>query len=373
MELLSEMPVLYVPRPGRLTALVRSRLRSPDIERSTVRTILATDYGLQLSGSPDNLPNARRNRNLIVETGRERMVFKLYRDDWQRETIDFEHAILRRLAELDYPAPRLVPTQDGRTWVARDSQRYALFEFIDGVNYSSSYLLRPHRLRLMALLGQILAELHRRLAGFQPAGRHHLGFTGYDTPRQRDLAWHVAMVADLKARSAELIDPEAMAQAAWLTERSDALLEELARLDDVLTRAALPRVVIHGDYGLHNLVVQRLGQGTAVDFELARLEWRLSDLASCLSKMRTDGGGYDFESMCWFMRAYRAVFPIDAEEWQHFPAVLKYYRLMGAVQYWKSYFETNGPARKLASARDSLEQAAWATEHPHEITELGRI
>ena len=367
------MPVLYVPRPGRLTALVRSRLRSPDIERATVRAILSADYGLQLDGSPDNLPNARRNRNLIVETSRGRMVFKLYRADWRPETIDFEHSILRRLTELACPAPRLVPTRDGRTWVAHEGQSYALFDFIGGLNYSSSYLLRSHRLRLMALLGQVLAELHKRLAGFQPAGRHHLGFTGYDTPRQRDLAWHVAMVADLKARSVALADPEATANSAWLIERGDALLDELARLDGVLSQAGLLRVVIHGDYGLHNLVVQSLGRATPVDFELSRIEWRLSDLASCLSKLRTDGGGYDFESMCWFMRAYQAVFPIDSEEWRYFPAVLKYYRLMGAVQYWKSYFETNGPARKLASARDSLEQSTWAIEHPHEIAELGRI
>jgi Ser/Thr protein kinase RdoA (MazF antagonist) len=356
-----------------MTALIRSRLRSPDIERATVRDILAADYNLKLDGSLDNLPNARRNRNLIVEAGRRRMIFKLYRADWQPEVIDFEHSILRRLAELNCPAPRLIPTRDGRTWVALNGRRYALFEFIDGVNYSSSYLLRPHRLRLMALLGQILAELHLKLRGFQPAGRHHLGFTGYDAPRQRDLAWHVAMAADLKARSAALVDPEATELVAWLTKRSDALLEELARLDSLLASAGLLRVVIHGDYGLHNLVVQTLGQATPVDFELARIEWRLSDLASCLSKMRVDGGAFDFESMRYFMRGYQAVFPIDDEEWGYFPEVLKFYRLMAAVQYWKSYFETNGPARKLASARDALEQAAWATEYPREIAELGRI
>jgi Ser/Thr protein kinase RdoA (MazF antagonist) len=371
MTLLSDTPILYVPRPSRLTALVRSRFRSPDIDRATVSRILAADYNLELTGPPDNLPNTRRNRNLIVETRAGRMVLKHYRADWRPETIDFEHSILTRLAEIDCPAPRLVPAADGRTWVTRDGGRYTLFRFIDGINYSSSFLLRPQRLQLTALLGAILAGLHVRLAGFVPAVRHHLGFMGYDAPRQRDMAWHRAMVAELTARSAGLADEAAAQQAAWLVGRREAMLDEMAFLDDVLSSASLPRVIIHGDYGLHNLVVQSLNRATPVDFELARLEWRLSDLASCLSKMRTDVGTYDFESMYCFMRAYRAVFPISAEEWRYFPDVLKFYRLMGAIQYWKSYFETNGPARKLAAARDALEQSSWAREYPREVRELG--
>lgn len=370
MNLFSAPTIVYFPRPGRLTAGVHSRLRPPDIARETVGDVLLSDYGLGLTAPPENLPNTRRNRNLIVHTTDGKMVFKHYRRDWQPETIDFEHSILRRLAGIRSPAPRLVPTRDGRTWVGRAADRYCLFEFIDGVNYSSAYLLRAHRLGLTALLGGVLAHIHRDLAGFCPTGRHHLGFMAYDGPRRRDLAWHAARIAELSAASAGLPAAADRRHAAWLVDRGDAILEDLSRLDAALNDAALPRLIIHGDYGLHNLVVRALDRATPVDFELARLEWRLSDLASCLSKMRYAAGGYDFDGMRHFMRAYRAVYPIDPEEWRWFPDVLRHYRLMAAVQYWNSYFETGGPTRKLLSARDALEQADWGRNHPREIAEL---
>lgn len=370
---MTTLSILYVPRPSRLTAHVRSRLRSLDIEQNTVSAILRDEYGLTVTASPDNLPNTRRNHNLIVHTTAGKKVFKLYRRDWRPATIDFEHSILRRLAELDVPAPRLAATRDGRTWVSHGDDRYALFDFIDGTNYSSSFLLRAHRLRLTSLSGAILAGLHRELQGFLPDGRHHLGFAAYEGPRHRDLAWHAARIAELKAQSADLRDPEAQRHADWLIERGEYMVEEMGRLDEALDGAGLPRLIIHGDYGMHNLVIRKLGQGTPVDFELARLEWRLSDLASCLSKLRYGDGPYDFESMRWFMRAYCQHYPISRDEWRWFPDVLRYYRLMGSVQYWNSYFETNGPTRKLLSARDAFEQANWGWDHQREVNELGNF
>lgn len=370
MNMFSTPAIVYFPRPGRLTAGVHSRLRAPDIAPETVSDILLSDYGLGLTAPPENLPNTRRNHNLIVHTTGGKMVFKQYRRDWQPTTIDFEHSILRRLSAIGSPAPRLVPTRDGRTWVGHAAGRFCLFEFIDGVNYSSAYLLRSHRLRLTALLGSVLARIHRDLAGFRPDGRHHLGFVAYDGPRHRDLAWHTARIAEMSVASTVLPDATDRRHAAWLVARGDDILEDLSRLDTTLHDAGLPRLIIHGDYGLHNLVVRTLDQATPVDFELARLEWRLSDLASCLSKMRYAAGGYDFEGMRWFMSAYRAIYPIAAEEWRWFPDVLRHYRLMAAVQYWNSYFETSGPTRKLLSARDALEQADWGRDHPREIAEL---
>ena len=43
---------------------------------------------------------------------------------------------------------------------------------------------------------------------------------------------------------------------------------------------------------------------------------------------------------------------------------------MKAVQYWKSYFETNGPVRKLKSSRDEIERASWALNNPQRLAEF---
>jgi Ser/Thr protein kinase RdoA (MazF antagonist) len=223
---------------------------------------------------------------------------------------------------------------------------------------------------LTALAGNVLGRLHRELCGFIPDGRHHLGFAAYEGERHRDLVWHAAKIEELTTASRELRDSEDGTHAGWLIDRSKGILEELNRLEEVLTGAHLPRAVIHGDYGLHNLVIRDRERATPVDFELARLEWRLSDLASCLSKLRFGDGPYDFESMRQFMRGYCAVYPIGRDEWRWFPDVLKVHRLMGVVGYWNSYFETGGPTRKLLSARDAYEQANWGWKHLREVNEL---
>jgi Ser/Thr protein kinase RdoA (MazF antagonist) len=122
--------------------------------------------------------------------------------------------------------------------------------------------------------------------------------------------------------------------------------------------------VIHGDYGLHNLLFRKDGTVIPIDFELARLEWRLSDLVSCMSRLRYGDGAYDFQSIRWFLAAYDVEHPLSDDEWRLFPEVWRFYKLQGAVQYWSSYFETGGPARKLIAARDALEQAARVADDP---------
>jgi Ser/Thr protein kinase RdoA (MazF antagonist) len=366
MSFISSIPfarIIHLPRPGWLSDYFSSRMRSLDIELATVHEILQ-HYGLELVKTPRNLPNTRRNHNLIVETNAGRKILKLYRSDWRQATIAYEHSILQHLAEIEFPAPRLSVAQNDDTWLVLGKHSYCLFDFIPGVNYSSSFLIRPQRVQMMATSGRTLARLHLSLRGFSPQGQHHLGFESYELGRHRDIAWHTHKVVDLISWSQNLADAESLPHTSWLIERSPELLNEMRALDDGLQAAGLPRVIIHGDYGLHNLLYQSLDQAVPVDFELARLEWRLSDLVSVVSKFRYQNGSYDFESIDAFMRAYQQEYPIGDEEWIHFPQVWKFYKLMKAVQYWGSYFETNGPARKLASARDEIYQSNWAFENP---------
>src|SRR5210317_1392777 len=86
-------PIIYFPRPGRLSDHFNSRLRTLDIDQEIVDAVL-TQYGLDLARKPRNLPNTRRNTNLIIETNHGRMVLKKYRPDWLTSTIEFEHSIL---------------------------------------------------------------------------------------------------------------------------------------------------------------------------------------------------------------------------------------------------------------------------------------
>ena len=368
------LPPAYIiafPRPGRVSDFLNSRFRSLDIQLATVEKIFSF-YGLEMTAAPQNLPNTRRNRNLIVHTLQGRKILKHYRVDWRTSSIAFEHSVLGRLAELNFPAPRLLSMRDGKTWLNLDGQHYCMFDFIDGKNYSSNFLMRPHRVRMMATSGRTLARLHKQLAGFLPDGQHHIGFKNYTDDRHRDMLWHIQKAKELRAWSRDLTEAEDKEQAGWLIQHSTQVLEEMSYLDETLRKAELPLLVIHGDYGLHNLIYQDLDTAIPVDYELSRLEWRMSDLVSVISKFSYKDGSYDFESIIRFMHAYQAEYPISDDEWNHFPMVWKYYKLMKAVQYWSSYFETNGPVRKLRSSRHEIERSSWALDNPQRLNEFRR-
>lgn len=349
-------PIFPIPRPERFLRAMAVQLRPPEIAHDTVAHILH-QYGLAPAGRPRNLTTAKRNRNLVVQTTAGRKVLKRYWPGWPASFVVHEHSILQRLATLNFPAPRLVATPAGHTFITHQEEQYALFDYERGRNYSAHFLLRPQRLRLMALAGRTLANLHQQLAGFVPAGRHYTGFQSNGGERWRDLAWHVAKVRELREKSGQLSGAEEGACARWLSDHSDEVLAELGQLDALLRPAGLPRLIIHGDYGLHNLHFHKDGRVTPLDFESARLEWRLRDLVNCLGRLRYDSSEFDVQSICHFMAAYQAIYPLHAVEWQWLPQVWRFCKLEDAVKYWNSYFETAGPARKLFSARKAVQQA----------------
>jgi len=364
--------VFCLPRPSTLYARLHARLRPPDIPAQDVHEILE-HYGLSLAGPPRNLPVGRRNRNLDLDTTGGRKLLKGYRPNWQAETVEYTHSILARLAETGFSASRLSLAPDGSTYVDLRGDYFTLFEFDEGMNYSGRFLVRAHRRKLMVLAGEMMARLHRQLKGFMPAGRHHMGFSNYTGPRWRDVEWHRRKLEEFKTRSIETKQPEPGSNMAWLVENSGRIGDEIARLDAVLSDADLPRLIVHGDYGLHNLLFRADGSVVIVDFELARIEWRLSDLVSCLSRFRYGELGdisYDYESIGWFLEGYQQVLPLSVDEWRFFPQVWAFYRYQSAVQYWNSYYATNGPERKLHSARDAVAQAEYALSHADELASL---
>jgi Ser/Thr protein kinase RdoA (MazF antagonist) len=247
---------------------------------------------------------------------------------------------------------------------------FGVFDLVQGTNYSLNYLMRSDRMALTRTAGRTLAQLHQSLENCVPDGQHHMGFASLTGTRHRDVAWHTVKIEELQGRSAALDEPEAASRAGSLVARAERLLEEITTLEHRLSQAEFPRLVIHGDYGLHNLLFDGRDMAVVVDFELARLDWRLNDLISVLGKHRYRGGHYDLDSMETFVRAYTSVFPLTADERDLLVDAWRLYKLQAAVQYWNSYFETSGPVRKLESAIDSLGQADLVATRPDLIDRL---
>jgi Ser/Thr protein kinase RdoA (MazF antagonist) len=139
----------------------------------------------------------------------------------------------------------------------------------------------------------------------------------------------------------------------------------------MLGAARLPRLVIHGDYGLHNLIFQGLDLAVPVDLELSRLDWRLNDLihlfAGCLGDRADER---DVRTMEMFSRAYASELPLTAEEEHVLFEAWRLYTLQSAVRHWNSFFRTDHRTAQLASAVRSIDRADWIIGRPDVVRRL---
>ena len=354
-----------VPLPSRVVDGVRTRFGSAPIDDATLREVLAR-YALRPDGRARDL-GGRRSRNVLVGTQAGPKVVKRYRGDWRPETIAVGHSVLGRLAERGVAAPRLLatrppeggangnghgPSAGAVTQVEIDGARYAVFEQLHGRSYASTSMPRIDRLRLMALAGATLARWHAALEGFRPEGRHHLGFVGYEGPRTRGLEWYRRSVEDLRRDKVG---------SARLRHGATELLERIEAGDAVLGPRDLPRRVIHGDFGLHNLLID--GDTAAIlDVELARIDHRLTDLLLVIGK-HVDHGVPDPEMLASFFDAYG---PVEERELISLDDAWRFQCATSAVRSWRSAASAGGPAaaaKRVEAAHRALDRMSWASEH----------
>ncbi|MEX0985637.1 MAG: phosphotransferase [Actinomycetota bacterium] len=349
--------MLALPRASRVVDETRARMRGPSIAPDVIREVLAA-CGLTPRGRAHDLGGGR-SRNVVVGTGAGPKVVKRYRDGWAPETIAYGHSILDRLAALGEPAPWLVRTADGRTQIEVNGDSYAVFDRLPGRTYTSTYLRRTDRSRLMTLAGATLQRWHEALDGFQPEGRHHMGFAGLEGPRARGLDWYRSTVEDL--RHDRVGSPRLVAE-------GPSLLDRIAGLDDALGRLDLPRRVIHGDFGLHNLMIHR-GVAAPVDVELSRIDWRVTDLLLIVGK-HLDGGEPDVELLAALFEAYGGV---DEVERAGLGDAWRYQCATSAVRSWVSVVGSADAPVRIAAAHRSLDRSTWAEEHPDVLSRLFRV
>jgi len=133
------------------------------------------------------------------------------------------------------------------------------------------------------------------------------------------------------------------------------VLERIASLDASLGRLDLPRRVIHGDFGLHNLLIEG-DVATPLDVELARIDWRLTDLLLVLDKQVGADGSVDGEALGVFFEGYGVLGDVEraalADAW-------RYQCVTSAVRSWLSVVGSADPASRVAAAHRSLELEDW--------------
>ena len=262
--------------------------------------------------APDRGTN---NQVRILDAGGSRYVLRWHQNA-TAEQIEAEHRLLAALVaarRLTFRVPEPIETADGRWTVTTARGPASLTSWIPGDHPARD---RPG----LELAGSALGELDLALAELPL----ELAPTDWSTRPLSRVHPLVTDVADLATALVAALPAEPSAH--WFAERVAAIEAEAAHCYETL-----PRQIVHGDFALGNLLVSR-GRVTGVlDFEIAGVDLRLTEVAAALTQS-TDGLPAD--EVAAFAHGYaRHVRLTDAER-AAVPTLIRY-RALGSI-VWRA-------------------------------------
>jgi Ser/Thr protein kinase RdoA (MazF antagonist) len=206
----------------------------------------------------------------VVEVGDTRYVLRRQPPDLTLADARFRHAFMTHLAAAGLPAPALLPAADGHTWALVGDGVYELQTYLDGHPFLSSGAASGARLEAAAVT---LGQLHQASADFvwQP----------HTWPEERSTANIANSYINLIADAAEN-DALSPATRHGLERVAGGCATRIEQASIALQMADAPQLHIHGDYQPHHLAFAEPDVSAIYDFDAARYELRLIELAYSL-------------------------------------------------------------------------------------------
>jgi len=223
---------------------------------------------------------SRRAPKVIIDAERGRFLFKRRakgRDDSAK--VAFTHQIQLSLAAQNFPLPHLLGTRrENNSMLLLGDQIYEMFEYIEGGNYDGSVESTYHA-------GHILGLYHKLLAGFQssytpPAGSYH------NSRAIQQAIGNTIRTLTVNGRPS-----------------GEELEKNIQSLDDAYTRCAKEvnglginewgKQIVHGDWHPGNMLFRDRKVVAVIDYDAARLQQRVIDLANGALQFSIIGGGED--------------------------------------------------------------------------------
>jgi Ser/Thr protein kinase RdoA (MazF antagonist) len=333
-----------LPRFDRLWARPAPGIAGDVIER------MAVAYGIDAVGPPVAVGRGRSG-TVLVPTRTGTLLVKRYKATLSDAAIAEEHAILRELQESSIPAPRLLASRHAATLHRVDGERLAAFHAVEGYVPLHERLLWPGEPTHVArLAGQVLAGLHEALERHQPDQVSPLG-VDRDGARAVGSAWHRDQ---LLRRGSSSVGEDIERARVWAIDRLDVVDAELGA-------ATLSTTVVHGDYGPYNLLARGGAPLLPVDFELARRDWRIVDLATAIPRFAQTRAGFRARRARAFLAAYASAGCWDVTERPLVPLVAEFLALRRAAVCWGRWQDGRG-AEHLAEARSRMAYARRIAE-----------
>jgi homoserine kinase type II len=273
--------------------------------------------------------------------------------------IHAQHALIEHLRRANFPAPAVIPTANGETLLVLDDEFYEIHEHIEGTFYDHAN--SAHLQEAASMLG----AYHARVRGFAPQALRGPGELYSPTTLRANLAyltdlWELGRDADLASIAQQL----------------------KAHATDLSTRfaghGALPHLVIHGDYYAGNLLFEGNRIVGVVDYDKARWQPRVVELAEALIYFASPRPGHlkylvysgflEWEPFTRFLHDYAPVVTLEENEASALPDYVRCIWLSISLQR----LVEKGPrlAKALDALREALALGNWARDNTSRMIEI---
>ena len=311
------------PQPG--LTIVSIFLSHPNMEQAREKfspdelTECLKHYDIgQPVGTQEFNRGSKRSPKLIIITGKGKFLLKRRvpgRDDLAK--IRFTHDIQRVLIRHGFPLPRIIAsTDEGKTLLILKDRCYELFEFVSGEDFDGSLDASYHA-------GAALGLYHRLLANFRteyspPTGSYHNASTIRQAIRR------IICTLPLESRPPQnevtrLVESLEGSYAHCCGRTADLGLEDW------------PTQIVHGDWHPGNMLFRQRKVLAVVDYDAARLQQRVIDLANGVLQFSIITGGespktwpdhLDESRFKRFMRGYATEEAVSHAEIQAVPYLM---------------------------------------------------
>jgi homoserine kinase type II len=233
------------------------------------------------------------------------------------EKVAFTHQIQIRLAQQSFPLPHLLGTRDeNNSMLVMNERIYEMQEFIEGGDYDGS----P---QATGQAGQILGLYHKLLEDFE-SDFEPLSASYHDAK-----AIHKALV-----KAGEMLRPQVKKHGNDILNNLHFLQEAYRRCCEGVNRLGLkdwPPQIVHGDWHPGNMLFRNRRVAAVIDYDTARLQQRVIDLANGALQFSLLGGGenpdtwpenLDVERFRAFLQGYDGVNVISTDELRAIPCLM---------------------------------------------------
>lgn len=283
-----------------------------------------------------------------------RYILRIYNNGNDSNRVQFEHAILDRLKDMQLSVriPTAVPSlTTGKTHVLLSSGAEAsLFHLIPGVLPKLSFVRE---------IGAASGELSRAFAQI------HVPLTPPTPPYYELYKVHHAITRDIFL--SEIAKPDFDI----CREAINTLIEEIFAVEKLIEKLLalnLPKQLIHGDLHYDNVLVYEDAVSGLLDFEFCAIDWRGMELAICLSKYAGECNAMQYFNE--FIEGFMKFGELSPLEISVIPDLINLRILSNVVYFVGRSIANEDDATQLTSrAENYVKRIRWIQENRSAITQ----